>query len=739
MINFPLKMRSRPLLSLVFFLSGFTALVYQVVWQRLLTLYYGVGAVSITVIVTVFMAGLGLGAILGGRLAEKVRDRMLAYAGIELCIGFFGAASFLILEALGRHTAGCSMPVAFFCISLFLLIPTTLMGMTLPLLTAIYNSLVLDFALTISHLYFINTLGAAAGSLLTAYVLITFGGLDTALHAAAAVNILLAWVVLGCRKRSTPRGDPPLQNPPAPLPDQTIDIRPLVFLTGFLAIGYEIVWFRFFGVLVKESPYAFATVLAVYLTGLAGGSLWMSGALARLTEFDRRKQLLFGMQCLIAGYGLLSFFGFFHLSGIPPFKWLEANSFGHLLHPPDHWPSFSWSIEFARQIFLTFDIVFWPIVFVLFPTFFMGATFPLMSVLSLRKPATEAKTVGSVYAWTIAGNVLGGLATGFCFLPFLGTENTVLLFGSGGILFFFPLWKRRRTGGLLSGSTWVLCASVLAVIFFFPRKTKLYDAIHPNFDYGETFIEEGREGVVVTFARGEKVVNFINGLAHGGRPNVDFMQEAVETLVYTGNPKRVLLIGYGTGELCDTLLRSPEVEELVIVELNHTLMANLRKIPLIRKSLADPRIRLVMDDGRRYLLRRPGTFDVICMDPIYHNTVYSNNLYSRQFFQLAGRHLSDRGVMMVWSSEHRVIPNTVAAVFPEVRSYDHYCLASRRPMVLNAQREKSLLATFAPEDRDRIIRTRDSAGGRPLLQRPSAGTGINEDWKPRCEYYLGLR
>jgi len=239
------------LLSVVFFLSGFTALAYQVTWQRLLTIYYGVGAVSITLIVSIFMAGLGIGAALGARLAEKVRDKMLLYAGVEFFIGLFGLLSYPILDSLGYHTAGCSLPVASVYISLFLILPTVLMGMTLPLLTKIYNSLVSDFALSISHLYFINTIGAATGSLITAYGLITFGGLDSAIRTAAMINSAMAVLILVCRSMAKTASAPDsLEEDQAMLPPSTISsMHCIVFITGFLAIGYEMIWFRFLGVL----------------------------------------------------------------------------------------------------------------------------------------------------------------------------------------------------------------------------------------------------------------------------------------------------------------------------------------------------------------------------------------------------------------------------------------------------------------------------------------------------------
>src|SRR6185295_10192075 len=160
-------------LSFVFFLSVLSALIYQVSLQIILTLYYGVGPISTTLIVSIYMAGLGLGALIGGALAEKLKRRVEAYALIEFLIGCFGSISLLFLDFLGKHTAGSSYVLSFFYMTLFLLIPTFLMGMTLPLLTKIFNHYIHNFSKTISFLYFINTIGAALGALLASYVLIS--------------------------------------------------------------------------------------------------------------------------------------------------------------------------------------------------------------------------------------------------------------------------------------------------------------------------------------------------------------------------------------------------------------------------------------------------------------------------------------------------------------------------------------------------------------------------------------
>ncbi len=196
--------RAAALLRLVFFFSGAAGLIYQVVWQRLLTVYYGVGPVATTLIVSIYMLGLGLGALVGGAAAERIKSRVTLYMFVELLLGLFGAASPWLLDLLGRGTAGASYPVAMAWMALFLSLPTLLMGATLPLLTKAVNAVTGDFLKSLSLLYFINTLGAAVGALTASFVIISLVGLDTTAYVAAAVNLLLAAAVFPLRRLDQP-------------------------------------------------------------------------------------------------------------------------------------------------------------------------------------------------------------------------------------------------------------------------------------------------------------------------------------------------------------------------------------------------------------------------------------------------------------------------------------------------------------------------------------------------------
>ncbi len=598
-------MRRARLLSFVFFFSGFASLIYQVCWQRLLTLYYGVGSISITIIVSVFMLGLGVGYLLGGILVERVAHRTILYFAIELSLGCFGLASLPIIDFLGRHTAGSSYVLSFSYIFLFLAIPTTLMGMTLPVLMKIFNRYAGDFLHSISFLYFINTLGAAAGALFASYILITFFGLDRGIYAAAAINMVLAFIILGTGT---------IRNPPAQTADTTVGRHPeetsvgkiaylLVCIAGFLAIGYEIVWMRIIGILVKDSPYAFSTILSVYLLGIAIGSFSIQKYLGRNRKTSHRN-LYFVLQVLLSISVGVIILGYFYLTKYSPFGALTRLSFGSDLHPLPPNYAIATIQELFQSIYLALDVFFWPMVFVFIPTLIMGASLPLISSLAVADPRKEGRTVGMVYFFNTLGNLFGGLVTGFVLLPFLGTELTLYLFVSVGSMYIFFV------DGLVGRSFFRTYALVMVVLIagllLFPRNGQLYILMHSDpFGGSKTYFSEGMDSVDVTYVYTYKkdtyVHNVINGLMQGGRPGDIFCAEALEALKYARKTDHILIIGFGAGSSLEVVQKMDTVKDITIVELCPTSISNLKKLPLYQKMLADSRIKLVIDDGRRFL------------------------------------------------------------------------------------------------------------------------------------------
>src|ERR1700730_2984868 len=174
------------------------------------------------------------------------------------------------------------------------------------------------------------------------------------------------------------------------------------------------------------------------------------------------------------------------------------------------------------------------------------------------------------------------------------------------------------------------------------------------------FLNEGIDGLIGTYQSEDHVLTYINGSAHGGRPGYSFYYETIEAMSRTPKLTNALVIGFGTGSLVEMLLKSEEIKEVVLIELNSTLIANLRRLTLFYHMLNDPRLHLIIDDGRRYFINSRKMFDLITTDPLRTKTAYSNNLYSEDFFRLIAEHLNPEGVYLAWQDDHRVVPKKLA-------------------------------------------------------------------------------
>jgi spermidine synthase len=725
---------STRLLAFVFFTSGLASLAYQVAWQRILTIPLGVGALSTTLIVSVYMLGLGIGSFIGSRIADRCRTPYLLYALIETALGAAGFASVPVLKTLEQWTSQAAPAAAFLCNFVFLCLPTILMGSTLPLLTAIFSRQTGDFTGSVSRLYFLNTLGASAGALITGYVCVPLLGLDGCIYAAAVLDCVLALLIFAARPAEALLREAP-GNQSIPNPDDA-GTPPycLALLAGFLAIGYEILWYRVIGILVKDSPYAFSTILAVYLFGVALGSLGIRYYLAS-NRAAGHKSIFYGIQFLIGVTVLFSFLGYYHLSADGPLRVLTDWSFFADVHP---------SLDVlngatTRNLFLLGDVLVWPVIFVFVPAVLMGAGFPLVASVAFSRTRAAGSAVGLTYFFSVCGNVLGGLVTGLVLLPWIGTESTLLAFGTAGLLFGLipdsvgsPKIPRRvrRAAALIL---------IPIVLVLFPGAGKLYTRMHrPPFAPGEILFEEGVDAVVLTYVHGEWVRNFINGQGHGYRPGPLFYAEALEGLSLAPAPKKVLVVGFGAGSITEAALMSG-VQEVTNVELCASVTRNLQQVSPLRGILGNKKLRLVIDDGRRFLQRSQDRYDVILMDPLRTTTAYSNNLHSRQFFSLARKHLTPGGILMVGGTAgNPVIPRTLLEEFTYVRAYPDFSVASNGLLGQNGEQFDKLLESFPLEMHSQIREFRRGALEGDALQRAVSGWEPNDDWHPRSEYFLGF-
>ena len=352
-----------------------------------------------------------------------------------------------------------------------------------------------------------------------------------------------------------------------------------------------------------------------------------------------------------------------------------------------------------------------------------------------------ARAVSWVYATAVFGNLAGALVTGFVLLPVVGTERTMLLFILAGLSFLVFISREARgySGGILYRL--VVPAALGFVIFvLFPGPSAIIRSLHVSLTGGVKYFAEGIEGVVLTHADGPRLRHFINGSAHGGRPNPFFYLEAVQTLSSVDNPQNVLIIGLGTGSVLEAALTDPKVTAVTLVEINATTIKNLRKIELMEAMLSHPKVTVFHDDARRWLNRTDQRFDVVMMDPLRTASALSNNIYSREFFQQLEAHLMPDGAVMVWTDEYFVVPKTLATVFPVVEQYCTYLIGMRKPALadLRSVRFDSIVAGFAPETRAaiRAIDCERRFDTQEILDRTAAAP-INTDHSPVTEYYLG--
>jgi predicted membrane-bound spermidine synthase len=480
-------------------------------------------------------------------------------------------------------------------------------------------------------------------------------------------------------------------------------------------------------------------VLAVYLTGIAFGSYGMSQYLKKAPAIDRRS-LFFLLQALIGAYVLTSLGAYYYLTRDTVLAELTRASTVAQVHPATDLPQGFSRWELAKLLPI-FDIFYWPVLFVLVPTLLMGAGFPLVAHLALEGPQREGRTVGQVYFFNTVGNVLGGLLTGFLLLPVLGTEVTLLGLSlvAVSLVVFVERFPTRAIPLVWRAAVAAVLVATATVLF--PGRGQLYAVIQPPVGPGwNSYFEEGIDGVVMTHEKGESVANYINGLGHGFRPGTPYFSEAVEAISFAPRIERVLIIGFGTGSFTETVLKVDTVEQVTLVELNRTLLTNLRKMDVFRNILANPKLDVKLDDGRRFLLNSTETYDLIMIDSLRSTTAYSNNLYSFQFFDLVRRHLSDLGIFLQWHDEHKVLPQTLASVFPHVRYYGLCSLASKALLREDSSKRRQVLSAFSPRERAAIekfdLRSRADSG---YVHRLERGYPINQDWRPHCEYFLGMK
>ena len=650
------------LLSHLFFFSGMPALIYQIVWQRVLFAIYGVNAESVAVIVSAFMLGLGLGSLAGGRLSSRFpRHGILIFGLAELGIALFGICSLRIFHWAASFTAGATLASVVVFSLLLLLVPTILMGATLPLLVGQLVRQSGHVGLSVSRLYFVNTFGSAVACYLCAAFLMRALGQSGSVSFAACLNTLVGATAFLCVR--TGRFETKQEIVTAQPVVSKVNAVPLSLamllagLSGFIALGFEIAWFRVFSLASSDRAPAFALLLATYLAGIAAGS-YISEKLAKDWQPTAVMRLM-AIFMLVAG-GVSGY--------LPP---LVANIMARKVS----------YLASAPAFFVTAAL--------------LGSMLPLLCQVAVPVGRYAGRGVSLVYVSNIAGSVLGSLGIGFVLMQYAGLRSISLILGLLAILTgllvllvsetrlsFPPLWA-----GAIALSA--VTAVVLAAPFYGSLFEKLTFGARPEAHIPFAQIIENRNGVISVTSEGAVYA----GGVYDGYFRIDPFHDAnliVRALVlsaYNPAPTRMLMIGLSSGSWAQVFVNHPRLESLDIVEINPGYLELIPRYPVVRSLLNNSKAHIYVDDGRRWLVAHPeARYDAIVANTTLHWRDHATSLLSREFFQLVRKHLNPGGTYYFNTTESIETVATALSVFPYGLRVFNFLVVSDSPIAVSKER-----------------------------------------------------
>lgn len=769
-----------PLGSLAFFLSGFAALVYQIVWQRLLVLPMGADVYSTTIIVGAFMAGLGCGSLAGGHIADRLTPRqcLFLFIAAELAVGGFGLVSrSLYYDWMYFSLGTLSIPQIGMAglVFLSLIWPTFWMGVSLPVLGRAVARSLEGAPRHVGLLYGLNTLGAAAGALATTWILFPALGLAGSLQFAAGLNALAAVAagVMAAFDRGTARAIVPADPQPVRSTHGSV-AEPansaygfvashawpfpvwagLYAVAGFQALSLEIVWFRLLGVMVKSSAFTFGTLLTIYLAGLGAGAAVASLFLGRVRHPGRAFLLLQAFVGLYAGASI-----FFLVSMLPtspalaPF-WAYFGSY----EPLDAASAFTslWTgggVASDRAQFLRLYVLL-PALLVGPPTIAMGASFPLLQTIALTDLGRIGKRVGSVLLANIAGSAAGSIVTGWVALTYIGSDGALkLLTAASGLFLGLAVLAGRDATPSRRAAAVLVGACAIAAAFVLPAGSRLWGVLHGASSQRLVFAEDA-SGLSVLKPDPRGAMVFLNGIGQSWIPygNIHSVLGALPAFIHP-RPREAVVIGLGSADTVYSLAGRLELARVTCIEIIGPQLATLGEWarrtadPGLVSALSDPRITHVTGDGRAFIMRSPRRFDIIEADALRPTSAYSGNLYSLGYFELLRSRLTPGGIAVTWAPTPR-IHDTFTAVFPHALSFGDILMGSNEPIRFEPAEIRARLNVPAVQDYYYRAGIDIASLLAPYLDRvpriigPSdrpSRSDLNEDLFPRDEFGVPYR
>jgi len=746
--------------------------------------FFGSTIHSITTVVAAYMGGLGLGAYVLGRMADRRARPALLYGVLEIGVGLFGLASAWIFEGVGTAylavarwllpgvwtAAGIKFVFAF----VVLLVPTFLMGGTLPILTRAFAGERLDqLRRQLALFYGVNTLGGVVGCALAGYVLIERVGLRGALFGVGVVNLVLGIAALLLARGVAPelpavgddadQGIEPAGAPAAPVAADEATRRLAIWLiaaTAFASLLYEIAWTRILVLVVGSSTYAFTTILAAFLAGIGIGSLFAVGKGRPARQLLLDAALVQGLIAVLAAL----LFPFFR--GLPVY--IVATMQVGFLSAADLLAMHGAAV----------------VAVVLPPAVGMGLSFPLLAELAAGPAGRTGRETGRAYFANTLGSIAGAVLTGFVLVHLVGSERTLVLgvLVNAGAAALLAWWLVRGRGdgrvpAQLERIAALLAVLALIITFATPSWThrtldrgpaiygreRMTRAQLDNFLRGtgaeQLSFEEGWNATVSVWRNGGATWLKTNGKSDASSVadmNTQVLMGLLPALAHP-EPKRAFIVGFGSGVSARTLADVPGIERVDVVEIESAVLRASRFFDVVNRGvLADPKVHVIEDDARSALQLARQPYDLIVSEPSNPWIAGIAALYTADYFRVAASRLAPGGILSQWLQTYRVPPSLVAVVVANVRevfphvevwyanSSDLIILASHRQIRWNRQRVAGMISSPGPTSRAmhdwlRVDRPEQLMGLFLLGERGSgmlaAGAGfVHSDDRPALEF-----
>lgn len=692
-------MRSRSISVLLyscFFISGASGLIYEIVWMRKLALVFGSTVEAVSTVVAVFMGGLALGSWLFGRKVDSAGKPLKLYVFLELGIAASGVIILLILlpaldnayiflHSLGLKTGTPILLARLLLAVLILLLPTALMGGTLPVMSRFIIRSQSELGSRISTLYGINTLGAVAGSISTGFWFIALFGEPATVWMAVAGNLtaaLLALTVSVFSRKVPAVGEVKEKAYRAPNYEEAkLSYVPWLFaVSGFASLALEVLWTRALLYFVGLSVHAFTIILTSFLAGIALGSLIVRSIV------DRTKKLFlfFGvLQWIIAASTLASV----PLFGKLPIIYQRLN----LLLGAN-----TWSQTTLVKFFLCLAVLG-------LPTLAMGAAFPVVNRLYIHRRASLGRGVGTLYSANTSGTILGSLAAGFLLLPLAGITGSILFVAClnmavAAACFFFED-HQLKAGKWLPLTSSLSLLAIMALVYFSGSIGPVvrYSLQDPGKDI--LFCREGTEASIAVLrnSNGYRELN-INGESTAYTGFEDIMIHKLLAhlpILFHPGPQNILVVGFGFGSTVytATTYNLPQVECVELVP--DEILTAKYFYPENHGVLDSSGVEIIFEDGRNLILTSTSKYDIISFNAIHPKL--SPMLYTLDFYRLCARALAPHGTICAWLPtngltlmEFKILLRSFTEVFPHSSLW--YCnpanlilLGSSEPLRIDFQ------------------------------------------------------